>query len=184
MVTDILDDWKSAFNDIPNVMTQAEGVQNLSDWIESHVTGKLVLDPSIIVGTGITYTWNKEAFKAELLSLSNSPTPNGLASAWKASVEASIMSVPAGASVGAPSPATTFSAPPVTVLDATSVTTAFSQLQVSLNSLPPANTKEEVQIPELLRTAFLTLTFTLSGTNSVSPPAGPNPLTSPNTPVK
>jgi hypothetical protein len=84
--------------------------------------------------------------------------------------------VAAGGSVGAPTPATIFSAPPAAVFEPASLTAATAALQTALLAALPVGTPLSSAYPSALYTAFTSLQVLLTGLNSVPPVAGPNPL--------
>lgn len=176
--------WKSEFKNIPqDPATALEGAQNIADWIDKQVTNKLTLGPPF-VGSAV-YAWQPSIF-APLIILPPSPDPasgrTAMANAWQTATLAATMTVSSG-SVGPPSPPTLFSAPPVTVVDPPSVTAAYATLLQGILALPLAPEIDLCTLPDLFFAAFASLTFTLTGLNSVPPPTGPLPLVDPLNPV-
>ena len=186
MATDILSSWKDAFAALTPTDHPTAWADELADWVDSHISAKLVLDPGVVSGDPIVYTWDAQTFADTLKTASPGSDPNAItviADAWELATLSGIMAVPSGASLGAPTPATTWSAPPLTVVDPASVVAAKTVMTADLLAMPPTADIDEVALPEILRTAFLGLTFTLTGLNSVPPPTGPQPLPAPFTPV-
>lgn len=176
MALNALSNWKSSYKNIPQSETKEDGVKNVSDWLEKQAS-LLVLDTSTVSSS--SYTWGKDLFKSYLETLS--PTESKLAvqelaNAWEVSVIASLMVVQLGAYSGSATLATTWIAPPVVAILPTSVVAAKAVMVASLLQLEPVSSFDDVQIPEILRTAFLSLQFSVAGLNSVPPPTGPQPL--------
>ena len=95
-----------------------------------------------------------------------------LAGGFAASAGMSTMTIPMGSSVGVANPGTIFSAPPVVIIEPPSLVSATKQLKSDIEG---ANvTKGLSMIPVYLRDAFLSLTFLVTGINSMTPT--PTPL--------
>lgn len=183
MATDSEGVWKSTLKAIPNTVDKAAGIQALADWVEARVVSKLALDPSLIVGATPSYVWLQSAFKPPLLTLepvTDPSTVTAIADAWRDAALTSLMPVLPGISVGSPSPATTFSVV-VSLLDPASVASAYNTLSSALLELKPTADPDDVKIGPLLRAAFLSLTFTLTGLNTIVPV--PTPLVAAAVPV-
>lgn len=167
--------WKSEFKNLPKVGTSvADGMTNLANFVDARVSNKLILAPPL--GGTFTYTFNKAAFLAPLLSLQPVKDTSGmmtLANAWQSAALASIMITAPGSYVGAPAPPTTF-ASVVTVVDPASVALAYATLLSNLLSAKPV--ADDPPFPIYFRDAFAALKFNLSGMNMLPPPAGPLPL--------
>jgi len=180
-VTDDLLTWKSEWDLLPldDVGTAWSG--NWAAYFAARNDSKLTFNPATIVGAPATFTFAQPAFQTPLAA-GLPPDPTGasgiaaIASAWEASILASTMSALPGISVGAPSPATTFSAIASIVVEPTSLTAAKAALIAALTAAPPVSTPLSSAYPGAFRDAFLMLQYVITGTNSVSPPAGPNPL--------
>lgn len=178
MPQDSVSVWKSEFDKLPKVGTNvAEGMTNLANFVDARVTNKLGLGPPI---TGsFAFTFNKAAFVAPLLSLAPVNNPSGLitmANAWQTAALASVMIVSPGASVGAPTPPTTFSVV-AAVIDPASVAAAYAVLLSKLSAAKPV--EKDPPLPTYFQEAFASLKYNLSGLNSLPPPAGPTPLSAP-----
>ena len=179
---DPLSIWKSEFDNLPkDAPTVIQGMQNLANFVDSRVSGKLMLGPPIIGSS--SYTFAKAVFVAPLIVLQATVDPVSgkiaMATAWQTAALASIMTLSAGASVGAPTPATTFAAPPLCVVNPASLAAAYASLLANLLALVP--TKEKSKIPDLFFSAFSSLTYIVSGINMIVPT--PTPLIVPVNPV-
>lgn len=184
MALNPLSTWKSTYQNLGTADNQSTGIENMANWIDGQVTGKLVINPSMVSQS--SFTWQKATFISSLSSLqpNTDPTsPTRLAMAWEVSVLASMMMVPSGAYSGAPAPPTTWAAPPVSIILPPSIVVAKAAMMVQLLSLAPLDSYDDVKIPEILRTAFLTLQVSVTGLNMLPPPAGPLPLVMPTTTV-
>lgn len=177
--------WKAQYELIPKdgVLAAPQGALNIANYVSQRVTGKLTLAP-IIGGPPAIFTFNPAAFAAPLSALVPSPDPitgkTAMANAWQAAALASVMLVTPGAYVGAPTPATIFSVV-ACVVNPASVAAAYAALLSSMLALQA--TPLPSQIPDLLYAAFASLTYNLTGLNSIPPPAGPLPLTAIAVPV-
>lgn len=174
--------WLDEFENLPAVL-DTSWATNLADLIDNLTTNKLEI-------TGITpsatFTFAKPVFEAALLPIVAGPPPvpqQQIAAAWQTAMTASTMLIASGASIGAPSPATTFSAPPLTLIEPASVTAAATALQVALLAAVPVEDPQDSTVPLAFRTAFISCLATATGLNSISPPAGPTPLLLPPTPL-
>jgi hypothetical protein len=178
--------WIDHVNKLPPSKVAPAALQKLADAVDTGVSNKAELQG--IVGT-FAFTFNKAVFYASLQALV--PTadpasgPASFASAWGQALMASIMVVPPGNSVGPASPPTTFSVVASTLIDPASLTLAQTYLQGQLvkAGANPVKMAEDGLIGPAIRQAFLKVTFSIIGLNSVSPPAGPLPLLAPMNPV-
>lgn len=162
-------DWSSTFNSLPKV-GDTSWAANLADAVDGLTTGKLEL--TNIKTTPASFIFGKAAFEAALLPLqpvdSAMTGAQNFAGAWEQGILASVMSVSSGASVGLPAtPANTFSAPPATILDAPSLVLAKAGLVSAIASIVPSENADT--FAEAFRNAFLALTYTSTGLNSVTP---------------
>jgi len=175
--------WKTTFASLPQSDNQSVAAQNLADAVDGLTTNKL--EVPAITGTPASFTFNKSVFKSQIESLS--PTDDAdqgaenFATAWKSAIDASTMLVVTGASVGIPTPATTFSVVTSTVIDPASSSSAKSTLKNDLKNLPQVSSALASEFGPKFRQAFLNLTVTVTGVNSVAPTPGPLVLTSSST---
>lgn len=183
MPIDPKDSWIQNVNKLPPANSLPEGAKKLADAVDGCVSGKAQLTG--IVGPPPSYTFNKALFMAGLMSMAPVPaTPAGVTSfvnAWVTAVTASTMIVSPGVSFGSPSPATTFSVVISAVLDPPSLAAAQSSLTLELTQagLNPVKDSKDSKIGPALYNAFKLLSYTVTGLNSIPPPAGPIPLVAP-----
>lgn len=166
---DSLATFESTFNALEPTNDKDAGIDAFADWLDARVTGKMSLPG--ITGPGLTYTFDKTTFATQLKTLSKNNDKNAsvdsLASFWKASLGTAL--VAAGSSVGTPSPATTWSVVNTTVIDVASQAAGENKVK----ELKTADDTGDSPMPRIIREAFLLLTITTSGLNSVSPTPGP-----------
>ena len=169
-----LSSWKNGFANLP-LVADASWKQNLADLVDGLVTNKLTI---IGITPNAVFTFNKTLFRAglePLVATTNTlQAATTLAQAWGSAVTASSVVVSSGAYVGVAAPATTFSAPPVTII--LPVTAAQLTLQNAIVSLPLTANAQDSQFPKALRDAFLGILTTTTGLSSIPPPTGPTPL--------
>lgn len=172
MALDSESDWKTAWADVP-LVPDASWKANLALFLSDLTSGKLKLSTIFSApGTGAgDFTFNAATFQGALSGNSASV----LADAWEAGVGASVMNVAASAFVGSDSPATKFSVVTTAIIDPASIA-AGKAIVMSLASIPLTDDVLDSQFASKMRLAFLSLTVTVTGINSVVPPAGPNPL--------
>jgi hypothetical protein len=161
--------WQQTLKDVEQVdnMTWA---QNMAKWLFERVNAKLGV--SGILGP-VTYTFNQALFMAKLMTMppvnNMADAAKALAEAWEQAVLASNMAVMPGACFGAPTPATTWSAP-ICVIDPASVSAAKAQIMAQFMNAELVDTGMDSKLPEILHQAFMTITFTTSGINMTVPP--------------
>ncbi len=175
---DPLSTWISTFAALPTT-ADTSWAGNFANWANDRV---IDMELSGILNAGLDWTFNKTTFEASLIVLT--PTPiaaSGIASfasAWETAIVASALSILAGASLGAPSPATTWSVVSSQVIDSSGIAAGKAKI-LELVSSPPVPDATSSDFPVKFREAFLLLTGSITGLNSVIPPTGPNPLVSP-----
>lgn len=179
--------WQSSFDAIPVDPTGALWPTNITNWILTNSL-LLTLDPSVVMGVPPgAFTWSSAVFKSGISSMVPTPDPvtppTTFATAWNASITPSVLVVPSGASVGAPTPATIFSAPPLVTVNAAALALAFSGLTADLQAALPAAKGAISDYPPGFFDAFSALKYDLIGLNSIPPPAGPLPLVAMAVPV-
>jgi len=168
MAIDSLVIWQAQWALIPKV-SDTSWKQNLADYIAARVDAKLALSTYVPPGT---FTFNKSVFVAGLAGVT-SGTGDGvtkIASAFQSAVQTvgSLVVTP-GTAFGAATPAQTFSVVASSVLIAAAGKAKIEEL----SSAPLVSDPLLSQFPVKLRDAFLLLTATISGTNSVAPTPGP-----------
>lgn len=161
---DSLDNWVKEFNTISK---NSDSIIILSKFLENMTTNKLELGVLSISA----FTFNQESFKAQLSLMktyNNKFEPNNiLANAWETAILSSSFIVPPGTFIKpAPTPATTFSAPPLVVPDQ-SLKIAKQNLESDLNNLKMQNSSYE--FIKCFYNAFLSLSYTITGINSIIP---------------
>lgn len=103
-----------------------------------------------------------------------------VANAWEAGLLASIVTVAPGSSIGAPSPATTWSAVASSIFDPPSIAAGKAKILELVGADNVADALD-AQMPVKFREATLLLTVTTTGTDST--PSGGSPLIDPARPV-
>jgi hypothetical protein len=146
-----------------------------ADAVDSLTTSKMEL--TNIKTTPAMFTFAKAVFEAQLVVLK--PTKSAqegaknFANAWATAVQSSLMVVAPGATIGLPpAPANTFSAVSGTLLDPGSLTAAKAGLVADILSVKP-DPKNANAFARAFRKAFLALTYTTTGLNSVPPTPAP-----------
>lgn len=184
MPRDPLSVWQLEYENVPiDDGTSGPGAwaDNLADYIDARISGTSKLEPAPpVFASGASFTWDKATFANLIRSLPPSPEPssgiNAIASAWEASILTSVLIVPSGSFITSPTPPTLWSAPPAASPEPGSISTAKATLISTLLSAPVANTRAQSIFPQAFHTSFGSISFILSGINSVPPPAGPQPL--------
>lgn len=166
--------WESTFNALPKV-NDTSWAENFAEAVSSLTTGKLEI--SGIKTIPASFTFNKPIFKAQLLPLLPVDSPvlgaNHFADAWATAMLSSTMSVSSGASVGLPAtPGNTFASASCTI---DPPTTAKAGLVAAITSIVPTTTANA--FAKAFRDAFLALTCSTTGMNTVTPT--PSPLADP-----
>lgn len=172
IMLDPVDAWTAAFASLP-LVGDVSWASNLADKVDSLVTGKLQINE---ISPPSSFTFQKAIFESQLQPILPVLPPVGaiaFAAAWGAAMQASTMVVGAGASVGAPGPATTFSAPPATLLLPASIASAQAVLAAAIIAAPPVPDAFASTIAASMRTAFTSVLASVTGTNSVTPTPGP-----------
>lgn len=180
MAIDSLGTWKSEGQSaITPVGPLPTAISTLADYVAARVDSKLAL--AAPVNVPISYTFGKAAFVGSLTSnLSIVPSlataASTIATAWESGVNAATVVATSSGSIDPATAATTWSSPPTVTILPSSVSSAKGTLSGALANMDLVGRFDESSFAEALRDAFLALQFTVSGQNSVSPPAGPNPL--------
>jgi len=174
---DPLSSWISLWNLLPLVGD--------SSWADNQATFvlKRTLTPGLMGLTGqITFTFQEATFANLLKSIPMTPdktqSATMIANAWNSAVSTSIMVVAPGAFIGTSTPATLFSVVTSTLLDPSSLLSATQGIVSDLSAAPLSD--DTSARPKAFYKAFKTLTYTVTGTNSIVPT--PTPLVAPNLP--
>ena len=165
--------WQTAWATVPAVKNDSWKA-NLANKVDSLVTGLLTTN-GLFKAPGqpaLTFTFAKSTFQGALTD--NKPAT--LANAFETAILASTYVVPINSFIGTDTPATKFSAVASCVVDPASVALAKAKF-LEIVGLEPVKAANKSQFPVKLRDAFLLLTVTTTGTNSVAPT--PSPLTDP-----
>lgn len=161
-----LQDWKDAYAVLPQVGTDA-WKENLTAYIEG-----LIADINLATYATPSFTWGRAAFKSALVGVSGAGVSE-MQTGFTNSIAASTWLIPSGTTFGGGTLAETFSAPGAAIPDVASVSAGATKIG-ELEGTPPVGTFEDCLFPEILRAAFLLLTYTVTGINSVPPaPFGP-----------
>lgn len=161
--------WKDDFPDALPPVADDSWKSNLALYIADHVADLKIsgvfASPDVNAGS---FTWNVSAFQSALSGNSAAV----LANAWEAAMLASTIVVLPGAFVGSDSPATKFSVVASAIFDPSSIA-AGKTIVLSLAGAPATANASESLFPVKMRDAFLALTVTVTGTNSVVPTPAP-----------
>lgn len=167
--------WADTLNNLPKVTTP-DWTENIAQAIFDLTSNKLQIQdiepPSV-------FTFQKPIFQAVLATAVPAVDPvtgaTTFSNAWRDACAASVMFVASGSSYVPggvpPSPANTFSAPPAVVVDPPSLLIGYNILFTAIatgGGQPNAD-----YFAEQFRDAFLALTYTVTGVNSVTPTPGP-----------
>ena len=157
------------------------------DWAFNMASAVASLVNNMVMLTTVTgatqFTFQQAIFAAQLASIAPGPVAavqaQLFAQAWASAVQASILVVAPGAFMGAPAPPTLFSVVATSLIDPPSIVAAQSALAVKLAAAAPVPVGIQNAYGTAIHDAFLLLTATVTGINSVSPPVGPQPLIAP-----
>jgi len=174
MPVDVLDIWKTTLKALPKTADNS-WAGNFAAWTDDRTTSKM----DLLIIDQFTFTFAKAIFEGALIGLG--PTPSAVigitafANAWETAINASTVVVPAGASIGTPSPATTWSAVSSTIILAPSIALAKAKI-LELVTAPTVADALNSEFPIKFRDAFLLLQIQATGLDSTPPAAGPLPL--------
>lgn len=162
--------WKSEFASLGTVDI-GTWAASLASCVSKRTTMKLGL---MQISGPVQYLFNQALFQARLSASLPTDSQNAaalqIASSWESAVMASPMLVLPGASIGAPTPPTTWSVV-AAVLDPPSVQMGKVSLVRSLSRIKAVDKGIDSQLAEALRNAFLKLSFTVTGINSLPIPS-------------
>jgi hypothetical protein len=183
MALEPLNIWKSTLAALPP--TAGAWAPQFSAWYAARIL-PISPDPSIFVAAGFLFTFNSAIFQTQLTALA--PVNNalagitGFANAWEAAILASTVLVSPGSALVPPTPATIFSVVATSLIDTSSIALGKAKL-LELVSAPQVPDANDSQFPEKFREATMLLTMSVTGINSIVPPAGPLPLAAPFIPL-
>lgn len=160
-----LTEWKDAYALLP-LVSDDTWKENLTAFIED-----LIVDINLETYATPSFTWARAAFKSALVGVSGAGVSE-MQTGFSNSIAASTWLIPSGTTFGSATPAETFSLPGAAIPDATGVSAGVIKIG-ELATAEPVGTVEDSLFPEVLRDAFLLLTYTVTGTNSVTPTPGP-----------
>jgi hypothetical protein len=177
---DDLATWKSTFLDLPKV-ANSSWAANFANWVGDRVTNNELTN---ITAANIPFDFDRGVFQTQLeLSVQTISALVGItqfATAWEISINASLtLNVISGDFTGGGSPAETWSTVSSATIDAASIL-AGKAIILTLIAEAPVDVSADSRFPEIFRNAFLALTGTVSGINSL---AIPTPLVVANTPL-
>jgi len=168
-------DWQNEYADIP-LVSDDSWKQTLADYLGGLLDNLLTLQT---YSPAPIFTFGKAAFVTGLAGADPSTPGSGVAAlqtAFSAGVLASTMIATPPVSFTPVTPATTFSVVVSTLPDAPSIAAGQAKI-AELSSAAETSDPLLSDFPVILREAFLLLTYTVIGTNSVAPT--PGPLTDP-----
>ena len=163
--------WQTAWATVPNV-ADTSWKANLANKVDSLVTNLLTTNGLFKAPAtpALTFTFAKSTFQSALTD--NKPAT--LANAFEAAILASTYVVPINSFIETDTPATKFSVVESCEVDPASVSLAKAKF-LEIVGLTPGSAANQSQFPVKLREAFLLLTVTTTGTDSVI--SAPSPLT-------
>jgi len=171
MAIDNIGVWRSTFNALPKVLNKSWAAA-FATWVDDRVTGKAQL-------TGITtatppFTFSKSTFQAQLEALKVTSISaiggNNFGTAWEAAINASLTLTVVAGDFTAPGDATTWSSVTLAEIDAPSVLAAKAALIAALTNSNKCNNTANSDFPKSFRDAFLMLTGSVTGMNSLPIP--------------
>lgn len=152
--------WKSTFNDLPKV-SDSSWKQNFANWIAARTDGKLVL---ATYSPSPSFTFNSATFQNNLSETINTGLAS-LVAAWNSSIAASTMAVTPPTYFTPQTPQSTFSTVISVLPDPASIAVGASIIA----ELALAQPTTDSLFPVKFRNAFLSLTYTVTGTDSSAP---------------
>ena len=180
MTLEALTIWKSTFKAEVVPTASPEWTTNMTNWYTDRInTPNLELPGLTLVAPPLPMVFGSSAFKAIFETLSAGLTQEAamiiIADAWQAGLDASIVSVLAGDSIGVPSNATTWSSVTSSIFDAPSIAAGKAKI-LELIGAPNVDDALDAEMPVKFREATLLLTVTTTGLDSTPSPGGPLPL--------
>ena len=164
--------WQQEWDKLPLDSTGSSGPTNIGNMIDARVTSKMGIAPPFL--GSVTFTFNKAIFIAGITGLPPATSASAAAAAFAAAFSsaclASTFVVDDGACVGAPTPPTTWAAPPVTVFNPGTVSAGAASLQAAILAAAPVSDPLTSAIPKALYAAFTSLAVIATGINKLDPP--------------
>jgi hypothetical protein len=182
MAIDALSVWKTTFAALPRV-DDISWAASFATWVDDRVTAKAALTD--ITTAKPPFTFDRATFQTELEALSvtsfSSVGATNFANAWETAMNNSlVLTVVANDFTGGGGAANTWSVVTTALIDAASVTSSKATLISALTSAPVCSDALDSEFPQIFRNAFLALTGTVDGLNSLPIPT---PLTVVSTPL-
>ena len=182
MAVDTLTKWQQELKNLP-ASDNPVWATNFANWYFDRISAAgavdgqgLFADPASLVPTTWVFTFDKATFVTQLQPLPQTDDAltgiTNFANAWEAAMLTSTISVAPGTFIPPSSPPTLFSVVASAVFDPPSIAVAKALIQ-TLVTAPPTDDAETSEFAEKFRDATLSLTVTVSGTNSVAPTPGP-----------
>lgn len=170
---DPLSSWKSSLAALAKV-TDDSWAANFAAWYGDRIAA-ISPDPSQLVATGFSFTFEASTFASQLLDLTPVDHAAGFATAWESAMMASSALCLPGTFKPPTSPLTLFSAVTSTVIDPASIA-AGKTILGALATAPAVVDPADSTFPATFRDATLALTISVAGLDSQPPPsAGPGP---------
>ena len=171
--------WKSTLKSVAFV-DNGSWASNLASWLDQRTSRKLAVRP--IIGN-VIFTFQRGLFETQLKSCAPIDIAMSaslkIASAWESAIMASPIIILPGSSLGAPTPATTWSVV-AAIIDPPSVMAGKALLIAKLASAAAVDDGGDSHMAEAFRSASQMLTVTATGINSLPIPT---PLLAPFTPT-
>ena len=169
MAIDSLTVWQNGWANLPKVNDDS-WKQNLGDYVEARTANMSLA--TYTPSTNVTFSFNKSLFVQTLDGVSGANLVPILSDAFELAIIGSPIAVSPGTYIGVSTPATTFSVVSSSLFDLASAALGAAKI-LELASAPKVSDPLLSDFPIKLRDAFLLLTATVSGTNSVVPTPGP-----------
>lgn len=164
---------------LPKIATS--NYSGFAGWVASNTDSNLILT-TILPYTSTLFVFNQSTLISNMATLTPTASQSAASTAFfdvfEQAILASVLTVLPGSFVGTASPATTYSAVASVIPDPPSLVAAKAAAVSYLNTTPMSFT--EPTMANAIRTYMLTLTYTVTGTNSLPVPA---PLVTPLVPT-
>ncbi len=165
--------WIDSYAEIESVSDETWALK-MSNWVFGQINNKITI-PAIL--GNLTYTFSSPVFAEGLAQMkattSKVEAASKIADAWERAIITSHVLVAPGASLGAPTPYTTWGTPPVCTVHYPSVLAAKNFIVSQLSMAPLVSKAKDSRIPTTLHKAFKMLMFNISGMSIGTPPVVP-----------
>lgn len=162
--------WRTSYSALPQVGDDSWKA-NLANYLGDELDGLLNLQTYVTGGGFPVFTFDRATFQSNLTDGVGTGVA-GMQAAFTAAIATSTWVIAIGTKFGVGTPAETFSTPGVAVPDPAGISAGAAKIG-ELASAAPTSDPDESEFPLKLREAFLLLTYTVTGTNSVAPTPGP-----------